>query len=72
MYNSEIPKNFIESDVESQELNLEQKRVLADSWLKMVIGSGESPEDIEKMDTGQIREWMYQTLMNEIGDLANE
>jgi len=45
---------------------------LAQVWKDLVLEKGEVPADIETYSDGKMREWLYQSLLNEAGDLARE
>jgi hypothetical protein len=54
------------------ELTSEQKRVLGEVWVKVVVDDFSVPEDIEKMSEDELKQWFYETVMKDIGKIVNE
>lgn len=67
----EQPKN-IESTSEKQELTPEQKITLGESWTKMAVDNASVPEDVSKMDNKNLKKWLFESTMKDIGCLADE
>ena len=74
--NPEIP-NFeqqknIEANVEQQELTPEQKRTLGEVWTEMIIDNADIPENIDKLNQGEIKKWLFESTMKDIEKFAEE
>lgn len=57
---------------ESKELSLEEKKQLAEAWCDIVLGKGDCFQDIETMGSESIKQWMHDSLMQEIELLVKE
>ena len=71
MANLEQPEN-IESGIEKQKLTPERKRTLGENWIEMTIDNATVPENIDKMNDKNLKKWLFESTMKDIGYLADE
>lgn len=66
----EQPKK--EVNIEQQELSREQKKMLGEIWTEMIIDSGEVPKNIEEMTQVEIKQYLFESIMNDIEKFSQE
>lgn len=71
MSNPEKSENT-ETSQERPELSAEQKQTLGEIWTSMAVDNVAIPENIAGMSQDEIKDWLYQSLMNDTEKLANE
>lgn len=53
-------------------LTLEQKKILADAWVNLVVDCEKTPENLEELEQEELKEWMFQALMHDVKRLLAE
>lgn len=67
------PQNKIpESEPEHEVLSVDEKQNLGEAWVEMVVGKGAVPEKIQEMSDEELKEWLFVSLMEGVGDFIEK
>jgi hypothetical protein len=66
------PETAPSEQLDVNELTSEQKKILGEVWTEMVIDDGKAPEAIGEMTTVEIKQYLFESIMNDIEKFSQE
>lgn len=54
------------------EIGKNEKLKLSNIWAELIVSGAEVPEGVENFNTGKLKAWMFESLMEDVASLAHE